>query len=899
MKGNNFNQRRKSLSGFSRPSVTELLQSGVLVGPMGAQGGSKTSKEAQQAMRNFQEIGLSDFLHKRPGYLELLRKKLIHDTMTWSTPTTNGHTLEQRNLHSTTVIGDHAYVIGGYSVEGLENPLLVIDKRTMTTKRPAVAGMVPLSLQRFSHTAVAHGNTIFVFGGMSNGDWLNDLWACTTNATSPTPVLQWVKITPGSSKPPASRRADPPCARSNHASVMNGNKMYVFGGRNETCVFNDLHVYHTGEGRWEKLASPADSLPAPRAGHTMVLIDNKLVVFGGYNQKQEPLNDIAVFDCKTEQWIKIASGKIQGTPPCARTGHAAARIHDTKMLVFGGGFWDKVYNDLHIFDLADWSWSRPADTGDLPAPRAGASIAKIDSSRLLVYGGGDALNYFKDIFILDTAFFKASEAGEYPSPRARMLSGSAKKKKRKPRKAIEVQNLEDQAGSIKTSLEGLEQNCESTVNAIQNCISQQLLKSQTDNQMYLQHFMSFLQASTVAHETELRRLSQEIKVFQDGITSQIRLIQNQVNNFVQTSQQTRLRSHSEMSVVSDSMQQPIPEGYPATPTSQKQSPQNAQSAVQVEPAPDLPPHDFPVRAPPPRRNPGGGPPPTQPARVASRPGPWVPVGSGSGNLVPGGPSLPTLPRRRVPTKLVALGPNGHRPSPRAPGPRASPVMGSAGHQAPGPGGGSKPLSRRAARAAAGKLIRKSRKAKAKRIGVSKRKRTPSTSMWGRTQPSSPSAKPPRGQPPVSSSFRGAAQAKPPAKTTAPRPSPKGGQSHRPKSAPMQPRPVPANAPNVSPLTPGAAPSVPAKVAWQKGGPKKLWSTLLNRRAPQPSKTQKKGAAQQQVQDEQSRVRSLTHCSTVSDGDIINSGDVGWGEIPVEAQTFSMLKNPQTRSGLLR
>lgn len=40
-----------------------------------------------------------------------------------------------------------------------------------------------------------------------------------------------------------------------------------------------------------------------------------------------------------------------GTPPSCRAGHAAGPIFDNQLLIFGGGYMDKAFNDLHLFDL--------------------------------------------------------------------------------------------------------------------------------------------------------------------------------------------------------------------------------------------------------------------------------------------------------------------------------------------------------------------------------------------------------------------------------------------------------------------------------------------------------------------------------------------------------------------
>eukprot|EP00497_Spongosphaera_streptacantha_P002256 TRINITY_DN2861_c0_g1_i1.p1 TRINITY_DN2861_c0_g1~~TRINITY_DN2861_c0_g1_i1.p1 ORF type:complete len:91 (+),score=10.42 TRINITY_DN2861_c0_g1_i1:92-364(+) len=88
------------------------------------------------------------------------------------------------------------------------------------------------------------------------------------------------------------------------------------------------------------------------------------------------------------------------------------------MRIFGGGFWDKSYNDLHTFDLEDLTWSRPSDSGTLPSPRAGCSACMMDN-QLCIMGGGDISTIFSDMHILDTSFLTVSSAAALGTPRAK------------------------------------------------------------------------------------------------------------------------------------------------------------------------------------------------------------------------------------------------------------------------------------------------------------------------------------------------------------------------------------------------------------------------------------------------------------------------------------------------
>ena len=67
-----------------------------------------------------------------------------------------------------------------------------------------------------------------------------------------------------------------------------------------------------------------------------------------------------------------------------------------KILVFGGFFDNlrevKYYNDLHMFDLKLYKWTKitPQPGAPLPAPRSGFQLCSDGGSGMYMYGG-----YFK------------------------------------------------------------------------------------------------------------------------------------------------------------------------------------------------------------------------------------------------------------------------------------------------------------------------------------------------------------------------------------------------------------------------------------------------------------------------------------------------------------------------
>ncbi|EEP82241.1 conserved hypothetical protein [Uncinocarpus reesii 1704] len=131
-------------------------------------------------------------------------------------------------------------------------------------------------------------------------------------------------------------------------------------------------------------------------GHTATLYqDDKLIVFGGENERREYLSDIVILDLSTSTWT---SPEIRGPLPRGRARHAAV-IHEDKLFVVGGvtGETNYILDEICYLDLKTWTWSR-----------TWSFIARFDHAawvwgdRLWVFGGlGIDMERGTDLWWLD------------------------------------------------------------------------------------------------------------------------------------------------------------------------------------------------------------------------------------------------------------------------------------------------------------------------------------------------------------------------------------------------------------------------------------------------------------------------------------------------------------------
>lgn len=201
---------------------------------------------------------------------------------------------------------------------------------------PTIAG-------RFSHSAVVHKNSMYVFGGgSSTNTTFNDLWRFDLSKR------EWIR--PMSMGTYPSPKA---CA----SMVCHNDTLILFGGWRHPSsyppyqpwrLFDELHVYHITENRW--LSVTTIDGPPQMTGHSASVHNNTMIVFGGYT-------------C------------VDGVP---------ASI-----------------NDVWSLDLTSFTWTKRETTNPKPPPRYGQFQIVLDSERCLVMGGcGGPNNIFSDAWVL-------------------------------------------------------------------------------------------------------------------------------------------------------------------------------------------------------------------------------------------------------------------------------------------------------------------------------------------------------------------------------------------------------------------------------------------------------------------------------------------------------------------
>lgn len=180
------------------------------------------------------------------------------------------------------------------------------------------------------------------------------------------------------------------------ANALNEDELVFFGGEyyggDRAAFFSDLYVFNVEKTTWTRYDSP--NRPPPRSSHAAAVHRNFMYIWGGefaspsLNQYRH-YKDLWRLDFNDFSWEKI---DIRGGPS-PRSGHRMCVV-DNKLVVFGGffdtGFDNKYLNDLYYIDLSldhlAWKKVETSAVDIVPSPRSGYQWV-VKGTDVFLYGG--------------------------------------------------------------------------------------------------------------------------------------------------------------------------------------------------------------------------------------------------------------------------------------------------------------------------------------------------------------------------------------------------------------------------------------------------------------------------------------------------------------------------------
>lgn len=193
-----------------------------------------------------------------------------------------------------------------------------------------------------------------------------------------------------------------PTARAAHAVVALPDAIYVLGGTGPSGAPTGVDRF---DGRrWGTVTHlPHGGLNAAAA----VAVGGRVVLIGGFEEQTNlPTERVEVYHPPSHTWSSAAP------LPSPRGGEAAA-VLDGKIHVLGGGNERSTLADHDVYDPATDTWTSAA-----PLPRSeGSPAAAVYRGVLYAIGGRSGLDDFADVYRYDEQHDRWTDAPSLPSPR--------------------------------------------------------------------------------------------------------------------------------------------------------------------------------------------------------------------------------------------------------------------------------------------------------------------------------------------------------------------------------------------------------------------------------------------------------------------------------------------------
>ncbi|XP_065494027.1 leucine-zipper-like transcriptional regulator 1 homolog isoform X1 [Caloenas nicobarica] len=202
------------------------------------------------------------------------------------------------------------------------------------------------------HSMVAYKGILCIFGGMVDSAFTQakiPLWIYDIDSA------RWTECR----TVPAETESSAPTNRRGHSAVVYQSSMYIYGGYfGIRGISQEFWTFHFDTRKWECVSSPSHSPgPGPRHGHSAVVYRTGMYLFGGLMGLSEQ-KDFWRWDFVSSSWCSLRTS--QGPPPVV--GHASIVFKDS-MLIFGGGISNSSpQDDLWKYHFHTQTWKKLSST---------------------------------------------------------------------------------------------------------------------------------------------------------------------------------------------------------------------------------------------------------------------------------------------------------------------------------------------------------------------------------------------------------------------------------------------------------------------------------------------------------------------------------------------------------
>ncbi|PWA56677.1 F-box domain, cyclin-like protein [Artemisia annua] len=278
---------------------------------------------------------------------------------------------------------------------------------------------------RASHSLNYFKGCLLLFGGGSEGGrHLDDTWIANDFTSSRGRSVNWQRLV----------TSNGPTGRFGHSCVVIDDCLVLFGGINDTGIRqNDTWIAQPAANStllsW-RLLDVGPLAPPTRGAHACSSIDNRrMIIHGGIGLSGMRLGDTWVLQLSDNLCFGTWHESLTHPVPSPRSGHTLTYIGGTKTVLFGGrGMGYEVLHDVWYFDSsqAHLGWvpvlfDLRNIPGGLSLSRVGHSATTVIGGRVLIYGGEDSYRHRKNDFWLLDITSTTPTSSQIVSQRQRVL----------------------------------------------------------------------------------------------------------------------------------------------------------------------------------------------------------------------------------------------------------------------------------------------------------------------------------------------------------------------------------------------------------------------------------------------------------------------------------------------
>ncbi len=191
--------------------------------------------------------------------------------------------------------------------------------------------------------------------------------------------------------------------RAQLGAVAVGNQIYVAGGTSLTGPVSSFDAFDLAGNDWRPLLP----LPEGLQHFGMAAVGDLIVVSGGYSASKSdaPGAKSWVYDTRASQWRTAAN------MPAARAGHVLVALNNAAFAIGGTG---TAARQVYRYDLTADRWSREFEP--MPQDRSGHAAVVLGTKIYVIGGQGADGKATASVLVLDTANGKWSEGPKLPVP---------------------------------------------------------------------------------------------------------------------------------------------------------------------------------------------------------------------------------------------------------------------------------------------------------------------------------------------------------------------------------------------------------------------------------------------------------------------------------------------------